>query len=48
MANYTNKVPLGRMANTEDLIGLVDFLISESSSYFTGSVFTMDGGFTAV
>lgn len=48
VANYTNKVPLGRMANTEDLIGLVDFLISESSSYFTGSVFTMDGGFTAV
>jgi len=36
------------MANLNDIYGLVEYLISEKSSYCTGAMFTIDGGWTAV
>lgn len=44
---YANKTPLGRMGNSDDLIGILFFLISDRSSYCTGQNFIVDGGFTA-
>lgn len=47
LANFARLSPLGRMCNREELIGPFTFLASEASSYMTGSVLTVDGGWTA-
>jgi len=43
---YSNRVPMGRMAEREELVGIIFFLLSSSSSYATGQNFVIDGGFT--
>jgi NAD(P)-dependent dehydrogenase (short-subunit alcohol dehydrogenase family) len=43
---YSERVPLGRMAEPEDLVGPMLFLASESSRYVTGHELRVDGGFT--
>lgn len=48
IAGYSERTPLGRMANRSEVNGLVEFLISKESSYCTGATFTVDGGWTAV
>lgn len=44
---FTSRVPLGRMAVHEDLVGPLQFLASDASSYVTGVELRVDGGFTA-
>jgi NAD(P)-dependent dehydrogenase (short-subunit alcohol dehydrogenase family) len=39
--------PAGRYGSPEDLIGALVFLLSDSSSFVTGTVLPVDGGFTA-
>lgn len=41
---YKSKVPLGRMAKLDDIIGPVVFLLSKASSYITGHILLVDGG----
>ena len=42
------RIPLGRWADPEDLAGAVVFLASDASSYITGQVIFVDGGYTAM
>jgi NAD(P)-dependent dehydrogenase (short-subunit alcohol dehydrogenase family) len=47
LKNYTKKVPVGRLANNDDLKGVVVFLASEASAYINGENILMDGGMHA-
>jgi NAD(P)-dependent dehydrogenase (short-subunit alcohol dehydrogenase family) len=42
-----NRIPLGRIAEPEDLVGAVLFFCSDASSFVTGQLLTLDGGLTA-
>jgi 3alpha(or 20beta)-hydroxysteroid dehydrogenase len=42
-----SRIPLGAMAEAQDVANLALFLASDESSYCTGSEFIVDGGFTA-
>ncbi|MBN1543088.1 SDR family oxidoreductase [candidate division KSB1 bacterium] len=45
--NYSRKVPVGRMAEHDDIKGLVVFLASPASAYITGENILIDGGMHA-
>jgi len=42
-----SRTPQGRMATPEEIADLAVFLASESASFATGAVFSLDGGWTA-
>jgi len=44
---YT-RIPLKRTGDLQELIGPVVFLASEASSYVTGAILMVDGGYTAI
>jgi NAD(P)-dependent dehydrogenase (short-subunit alcohol dehydrogenase family) len=41
------RIPLGRIAEPDDLVGAALFFCSDASSFVTGQVLTLDGGLTA-
>jgi NAD(P)-dependent dehydrogenase (short-subunit alcohol dehydrogenase family) len=46
LENYCKKTPLGRMANSTDLKGLIVYLASDASAYMTGAIIPLDGGYS--
>ena len=46
-ARSLSRIPLGRLGEVEDLMGMVIYLLSPASDFCTGQVMYVDGGFTA-
>ena len=46
LENYTDKVPLGRMAKQNEYNGAILYLASGASSYMTGANIIIDGGYS--
>jgi NAD(P)-dependent dehydrogenase (short-subunit alcohol dehydrogenase family) len=43
-----NRIPLGRIAEAEDVVGAVIYLASPAADMVTGHTLLVDGGWTAV
>ena len=41
-----NMIPLGRIAEPEDMVGTAIFLASKASDFVTGQTVLVDGGYT--
>jgi gluconate 5-dehydrogenase len=46
-AGIVNRIPLGRVGETRDLVGPAIFLCSDAASFVTGQILGIDGGLTA-
>ncbi len=46
-AGIVNRIPLGRVGETRDIVGPALFLVSDAASFVTGHILTIDGGLTA-
>jgi NAD(P)-dependent dehydrogenase (short-subunit alcohol dehydrogenase family) len=44
---YSARIPLGRMADADEIVPIAIYLASEASSYVTGQVISVDGGLSA-
>jgi len=45
VAQYTDVIPLKRVAEPDEMAGVVMLLASDAGSYMTGGVYTADGGY---
>ena len=46
-ARYSKLVPSGRMLNEKEVIGPIEFLLSDASSSLNGGIISADGGWTS-
>ena len=46
-ARSLSRIPLGRLGEVEDSIGMALYLLSPASDFCTGQVMYVDGGYTA-
>jgi NAD(P)-dependent dehydrogenase (short-subunit alcohol dehydrogenase family) len=45
--NFLKRIPIGRLGEPEDFIGIVIYLSSRASDFVTGAIICTDGGYTA-
>ena len=48
LKKYSENTPMNRLAKKNEFNGLINFLISDASSYITGSSIVADGGLTII
>ena len=48
MDNFASRIPLGRLAEVEEMANIVCFMCSKKNTYITGQNIVVDGGFTVV
>jgi gluconate 5-dehydrogenase len=46
-AGIVSRIPLGRVGETDDIVGPAIFLLSDAASFVTGQILGIDGGLTA-
>ena len=46
--NYAKEVPMGRMMHIDEITSSILFLLDPNNSYMTGSVLTIDGGYSII
>lgn len=46
-ARSLSRIPLGRLGEVEDLVGMALYLLAPASNFCTGQIMYVDGGFTA-
>jgi NAD(P)-dependent dehydrogenase (short-subunit alcohol dehydrogenase family) len=46
-ARSLSRIPLGRLGEVEDLVGMAVYLLSPASDFCTGQIMYVDGGYTA-
>ena len=46
VTRYQERTPLGRMGSENDIVGAIVYLLSDASSYVTGQILVVDGGYT--
>jgi 2-dehydro-3-deoxy-D-gluconate 5-dehydrogenase len=47
-ADVLSRIPLGRIATPEEVVGAVVFLASPAADFITGHTLLVDGGWTAL
>jgi len=45
--NFLKRIPIGRLGEPQDFIGIVIYLSSKASDFMTGAVINIDGGYAA-
>jgi NAD(P)-dependent dehydrogenase (short-subunit alcohol dehydrogenase family) len=45
--NFLRRIPIGRLGEPEDFIGIIIYLCSKASDFVTGAVICVDGGYAA-
>lgn len=48
VSKLKEQIPLGRLGVSDDVAGLVDYLVSDVASYITGQTFNVDGGMVMI
>ena len=48
LRNYSNRVPMKRLANPKEIAMPITFLASDVTSYITGETLVVDGGWTII
>ena len=44
---YSQEVPMRRMMKTDEVFGIINYICSDKSTYTTGSIINIDGGWTS-
>ncbi len=48
IAEICERIPIGRLGQVEEILGIIEYLSSKNNTYITGQTINVDGGFSIV